>query len=472
VPSALPPELPTALPAGLPPRPDGATIAALRAELTQHDPSLELVGAERDAELERLSRDFNAYSPVLAPLFAGQRAQLVARPTTVAQVMAVAGACARHGIPLTCRGAGTGNYGQCVPLSGGVVLDLSALNRLRRLDPNSGVIEVEAGALMGDLERQLAPSGRALRLMPSTVRSASIGGFIAGGSGGIGSLRWGILRDPGNLLGLEVVTVEPEPRLLQLDAGSSEALNHAYGCNGIITALQLPTTEAVDWVQLVVGFDDWDQALAAAQACGRWSVELNSLNLLEAPLAAAMPWPADCPAAGGEHRLLLLAHPAALPVLPARLRQLGGRLLWQQPQSQNRGIPLRELGWNHTTLHWRSSQPDWTYLQLLLPQPEGAFLTALRRRWGEAIHWHLEGVRQQGCQRLVCLPLLPWKGRELLERLIADCLDLGAFLFNPHVFTVEDGGLGVVDADQVAAKAAYDPAGLLNPGKLRGWSER
>ncbi|MFM1812149.1 MAG: hypothetical protein RLZZ336_1087 [Cyanobacteriota bacterium] len=473
MPSAQPTTaLPTALPAGLPPRPEEATITALREELTQHDGSLALVGPERAGELERLSRDFNSYSPVLAPLFAGQLAQLVACPTTVAQVMAVAAACARHQVPLTCRGGGSGNYGQCVPLSGGVVLDLSGLNRLRQLDPATGVITVEAGALMGDLERQLAPSSRALRLVPSTVRSASIGGFIAGGSVGIGSLRWGILRDPGNLLGLEVVTLEPEPRLLQLDAADSEALNHAYGCNGILTALQLPTTEAVDWVQLVVGFGDWNQALAAAQGIGRWAVELNSLNLLEAAVARAMPWPAGCPEAGGEHRLLLLAHPAALAVLPARLSRLGGQVLWQERQSQSKGIPLRELGWNHTTLHWRAHHPDWTYLQLLLPQPEGAFLTALRQRWDGAIHWHLEGVRQQGCQRLVCLPLLPWKGRERLEQLIADCRELGGFLFNPHVFTVEDGGLGVVDADQVAAKSAHDPAGLLNPGKLRGWLDR
>jgi len=159
-------------------------------------------------------------------------------------------------------------------------------------------------------------------------------------------------------------------------------------------------------------------------------------------------------------------------MLTARIGQLGGQVLWQTPQSQSKGIPLRELGWNHTTLHWRSAQPDWTYLQLLLPQSEGAFLTALRQRWGGPIHWHLEGVRQQGAQRLVCLPLVPWQGRQRLEQLIADCRDLGAFLFNPHVFTVEDGGLGVVDADQVAAKAAHDPAGLLNPGKLRGWLER
>ena len=471
--TAAPGVLPKALPAGLPARPSDATLAQLRQELEQLHGELELVGPERGAELERLSRDYVSYSPVLAPLFEGQRGQLVARPTDVAQVMAVAAACARHGVPLTCRGSGTGNYGQCIPICGGVVLDLSGLNRLRSLDPGSGVIVTEAGALMGDLERELAPSGRALRLVPSTVRSASIGGFIAGGSVGIGSLRWGILRDPGNLLGLELVTLEPEPRLLQLDAASSEAINHAYGTNGIITALTLPTTEAVDWVQVVVGFAEWDQALAAAQSTSRWAVVLNSLNLLEAEVAAAMPWPAGCPEpGGGEHRLLLLAHANALGVLSDRLRQLGGTLLWQEPQRCSKGIPLRELGWNHTTLHWRSSRPDWTYLQLLLPQPEGPCLEELRRRWGDTIHWHLEGVRQQGNQRLVCLPLLPWQGRERLEQLIADCRALGAFLFNPHVYTVEDGGLGVVDADQVAAKAAHDPAGLLNPGKLRGWLER
>lgn len=114
----------------------------------------------------------------------------------------------------------------------------------------------------------------------------------------------------------------------------------------------------------------------------------------------------------------------------------------------------------------------WTYLQLLLPQPEGPCLSELRRRWGASIGWHLEGVRHQGAPRLACLPLVRWQGVAQLGQLIDDCRALGAFLFNPHVLSVEDGGLGVVDADQVAAKAAHDPAGLLNPGKLRGWLER
>jgi FAD/FMN-containing dehydrogenase len=457
----------------LPSRPAEDCIARLAAELRHLDPTLVLVDGDRPSELERLSRDFHSYSPVLVPRLAGRRAQLAVQACSVAQVQLVAGACARAGVPLTLRGAGTGNYGQCVPLAGGVVLELGGLNRLRSLDAASGVIEVEAGALMGALEKELAPHGRALRLAPSTLRTASIGGFIAGGSGGIGSPRWGFLRDPGNLLGLEVVTVEPEPRLLRLDADASAPLNHAYGCNGILTALRLPTSEAIDWQQLVVSFDSWTQAVTAAAGLGSTALLLQAVCLLEAPIARRSPWPAGCPAAGhAEHRLLLLAAPDTLEVLPSWLAAHGGRMIWRAPQNGQQGLPLRELTWNHTTLHWRSHFPDWTYLQLLLPQPELPVLTDLSQRWSGDLLWHLEAVRQQGGSRLAALPLLRWQGEAALDQLIGELREAGAVIFNPHVITVEDGGLGVVDADQVAAKWAHDPAGLLNPGKLRGWLER
>ncbi|MFM7361283.1 MAG: FAD-binding oxidoreductase [Cyanobium sp.] len=456
----------------LPPLPapvEVARIDALAAELAGTAPQLALL--REDGELARLSRDFHDYSPVLTPLLAGCRAQLAARPTTVEQVLAVASACARHGVPLTVRGAGTGNYGQCVPLAGGLVLDLSGLNRVREIDPLSGVLSAEAGCLLGDLETALAPQRRQLRLVPSTVRSATLGGFIAGGSGGIGSLRWGFLRDPGNLLGLEMVTLEPQPRLLQLDAAAAEPLNHAYGSNGILTAVRLATAEAVAWRPLVVGFHRWQEALAAARELPATALLLNTLCLLEAPVAARLPWPQGCsPPAAGEHRLLLLAAPDCLEVLPAWLERRGGSLCWQEPAEGARGVPLRELSWNHTTLHWRAQVEGWTYLQMLLPEDPAPLLEALRQRWGEDLLWHLEGVRQAGAARLAALPLLRWQGLEPLRQLMEQCREGGALLFDPHVFTVEDGGLGVIDADMVAAKAAYDPAGLLNPGKLRGWS--
>ena len=459
----------TALPF-LPEPPSAATIDAVAAELeAAGDPPLLLRSAE---DLQRLSADFHHYSPVLTPLLEGRIAQLVVAASSVAQVEAVAAACARHGVPLTVRGAGTGNYGQCVPLAGGVVLDLSGLNRLRQLDPVSGVLEAEAGCRLADLDAAMAPRGRALRMVPSTWRTATLGGFIAGGSGGIGSLRWGFLRDPGNLLALELITVEPTPQRLRLEGRAAQPLNHAYGTNGILTAVTLATAACVAWQQLVVGYTDWGAALAAASALPATAFHLDALAVLQAPLGASLPWPHGCPAAEvGEHRLLLLAAPDSLALLPDWLEQSGGRLLWQGAQGASRGVPLRELTWNHTTLHWRARHPSWTYLQLLLPEPEAPLLEAVADRWGDQVLWHLEAVRQTGSVRMVALPLVNRQTAADLAELMEFCRARGATIFDPHVLTVEDGGLGVVDADQVAAKRAHDPAGLLNPGKLRGWKE-
>ncbi|MBP0652281.1 FAD-binding protein, partial [Mycobacterium tuberculosis] len=72
-----------------------------------------------------------------------------------------------------------------------------------------------------------AHSGQELRLWPSTAKTATIGGFIAGGSGGVGSVAWGGLRDPGNILAARVVTMEAEPRILELSGDDLAKVSHA-----------------------------------------------------------------------------------------------------------------------------------------------------------------------------------------------------------------------------------------------------
>src|SRR5271166_5448541 len=74
--------------------------------------------------LERLSHDFYWYSPVLRPLLASKVGDVVVQPVSVAEVLAVLRSAGKHETPVTVRGAGTGNYGQCVPLESGIVLDL------------------------------------------------------------------------------------------------------------------------------------------------------------------------------------------------------------------------------------------------------------------------------------------------------------------------------------------------------------
>ena len=427
----------------------------------------DLVLLQDPAELQRFSRDAYDYSPVLKAQLDRCQADLVVRPSSVAAVEALAAACYRHRVPLTLRGTGTGNYGQSVPLEGGVVMLTTALQRVRSIDPHTGVVTVEPGCSLRELDQQLRLQGRQLRLLPSTWRSATIGGFLAGGSGGIGSIRWGFLRDPGHLLGMEIVTLEQQPRRLQLEAAEAEALNHAYGTNGIVTGITLATAPAVNWHQLSIDCDSWDQAVQLLQRCARSAIPLHLATLLERPVLKQLP-PWSGPEASG-HRLLLLAAPDGVSSLGRLAADAGAVLHDLGPEDLNRGNGLRELTWNHTTLHLRAADPGWTYLQMLLPEPELPAMQELKQHWGDALLWHLEVVRQQGAQRIAALPLVRWSGADQLDRLMQDCREVGAVLFNPHVITVEDGGLGVIDGDQVAAKHRFDPAGLLNPGKLRGW---
>ena len=74
----------------------------------------------------------------------------------------------------------------------------------------------EPGALLSDIDAAARPTGQEIRLHPSTYHTATVGGFIAGGSGGVGSIKWGGLRDYGNIIRLKVVTMEKTPRVLEL----------------------------------------------------------------------------------------------------------------------------------------------------------------------------------------------------------------------------------------------------------------
>ena len=187
---------------------------------------------------QKLSQDYYHFSPILQPLLHDKIGDIVVRPATEAEVLQVAKVCVKYKVPLTVRGAGTGNYGQCIPLEGGVILDLTKLNQINWIKP--GLACVEPGVKLATFDKQAREIGWELRMIPSTYRTATIGGFIEGGSGGIGSITYGQLRDRGNLQAARVVTMEDEPRIIELRGDEVQKINHAYGTNGIITALEIP----------------------------------------------------------------------------------------------------------------------------------------------------------------------------------------------------------------------------------------
>ena len=152
------------------------------------------------------SRDFYWYSPVLKRELEAVTADVVVTPTSEAEVRAVLAAAYQLEIPVTPRGAGTGNYGQAMPLMGGVLLNLAEMNKVKSIE--RGRVVCEPGALIIDVDKAAEASGQELRMYPSTRGTASIAGFVAGGSGGVGSINWGGLRDFGNVLRLRLMTME------------------------------------------------------------------------------------------------------------------------------------------------------------------------------------------------------------------------------------------------------------------------
>src|SRR5215472_18079769 len=104
---------------------DPKQIADLR--LLMDDPSRTISNRQI---VEQLSRDFYWYSPVLRKQLDGKVGELVVQPIDASEIQRILRYCYANQLPVTARGAGTGNYGQAVPLQGGVVLDLSRMDQI------------------------------------------------------------------------------------------------------------------------------------------------------------------------------------------------------------------------------------------------------------------------------------------------------------------------------------------------------
>src|SRR5258706_15131372 len=98
-----------------------------------------------ERQLRQKSHDFHWYSPVLTPQLQKCIADVVVQPRSEAEIAAVVEAAVKHRIPLTVRGGGTGNYGQSVPLNGGVLVDMTGFNKVVAVGPRSIRVQTRGG---------------------------------------------------------------------------------------------------------------------------------------------------------------------------------------------------------------------------------------------------------------------------------------------------------------------------------------
>lgn len=444
-------------------RPSADSLAALKADLSGR-----VALVEERARVRKRSRDFFWYSPVLNGLLDGLSADILAEAFSESDVVAVASACARHRVPLTVRGGGTGNYGQAVPLHGGVVLDVSGLDTVEW--QRGDVVRTGPGIRMNKLDEALRPVGFEQRMHPSTKRTASIGGFVAGGSGGIGSVNYGQLRERGNIRAARVVTLETEPRILELTGDRVHGIAHAYGTTGIVTALEMPLAPIRPWIDVIVAFDDVLAAAECGLALGR---DAAIVKKLITPIAWPIPhWFPQLETACPEGAAILIAmiSESSLPAFRATVAAMGGTVTHEHPLDDGPGrVPLYEYTWNHTTLQVLKADRGYTYLQSLHPadrlMESVAEIDAL---FPGELFTHLELIEFAGTLTYAGLPVLKYSSPERLDAIIAAHEERGVWIANPHVFTLEDGTRHKrAETDQLGFKREVDPAGLMNPGKMR-----
>ena len=420
--------------------------------------------------IKRLSKDFYWFSPLLTTLLADKKADIIARPKDEAELEALISACVDLSIPLTVRGGGTGNYGQAVPLCGGVVIDMIALKACQWI--SDGVIQVQAGMRIAELEGVTRQNGWELRCMPSTYKAASIGGLFAGGFGGIGSVNYGPVATSGTVQRARVLTIEKHPRIIDVSGDELLTYHHTYGTNGIIIDLQLALAPARSWSEYLMEFASLENAYTFCRALlDSAGIEKREISLYDGVAASYFK---ELPAQLAPKRFYVIALIAPNCQVPfiALSTIHGGTNVWHQSfdEANASGLTLMEHCWNHSTL--QALKHDKSFTNLQTNYDSACALEQLKEveiQAGKEVFIHLEFIRNAHSQVLITgLPLVKYTSDQRLLDLIEIHRKIGIKVNNSHTYTLEDGKHGgTLDQSILDSKAANDPHNLLNPGKIR-----
>ena len=421
------------------------------------------------AYLQHNSRDCYWYSPILKPLLDDKAAELIVRPRTVEQLVQVVAAAVAERVPITPQGAATGNYGQGIPMQGGVIITTRQMTRILELTSKSA--RVEAGVVLKNIETAARQIGGELRFFPSTLMTATAGGFLAGGAGGIGSVTWGSIWDPGNVLAVTVLTVEETPRILTVtNPEEMQGVIHSCGLTCIIADLTFALAPAQPWQQYVAAFDSFEEGLRFGEFLAYDDATAKRLvTILEWPIPSffrQLVRDNACP----EGKAIALLHLTVDEAeLAERLAPFDGRITWHSPHRAylTAGWQLSDFSWNHTTLWALKTDPTITYLQDQF-DPERVYeqLRQRRERYPDELLNHIEFWKFRGRMYPQGMTLVRFRSPERLQELMDYCESIGIWLANPHTHYLDDdvrwNGQPILDARQ-----RLDPYGLLNPGHLR-----
>ncbi|MCY4317088.1 MAG: FAD-binding oxidoreductase [Roseovarius sp.] len=423
--------------------------------------------------IRKRSRDFFWYSPLLNAQLRYCFGNLVALPGSADEMSRCLSTACKHVIPVILRGGGTGNYGQSVPLMGGLIIDTTGMSKIISIGDET--ICVESGALMADINAALLRHGREMAMYPSTQDMATIGGFVAGGSSGIGSVANGVLRDKGNIIQIKALSVEEEPREHVFNAEESLHVHHAWGINGAITQVTLRTVPARNWIGCMATFDSYQKCYAAGYALAESrKIGRKLCSTVDARIAEYFPR-LKGHLREGMHLLLALVPKEDMPKFDRFIAGQGGNLdlAMTERQLKAANLPqLHEFAYNHTTLQILKADRSATYQQIGVRDAScDSDVAAVAEVLGDDVWPHHEFARVNGRILAFDLPIIWFSDERRLREIDSIYAEHGHHVADAHSFHIEGGGMKNADYRHLAWKKRLDPLGLLNPGKSRTWEK-
>jgi glycolate oxidase len=416
------------------------------------------------------------------------RPDLVALPTSVDQVRAVLRACHRLGVPVVARGAGTGLSGGALPVPGGLLLVLSRLDRILEVDAARGLARVQPGVTNLAVSEAAAPFGLYYAPDPSSQVACSVGGNVAENSGGVHCLKYGLTVH--NVLEVTLATMDGELITLGAESGEAPGLNLlalAVGSEGMLGVVVevcvrlLPVPRRVEL--LLAAFDSVARCADAVGTLIASGIVPAGLEMMDAPAIRA----ADAFARCGyplDAQALLLCEVDGLEADVAQDLERARQVLERSGATElrvARNAEERQRLWSGRKSAFPAVgrlAPDYYCMDGTIPRRHLAAtlerIAALSQAHGLAV----ANVFHAGDGNLHPLILFDAGHDDELERaerfgadILEACVAVGGTVTGEHGVGVEKLGpmcsqFGSAELETFhALKRAFDPAGLLNPGK-------
>ncbi|MCB1718281.1 MAG: glycolate oxidase subunit GlcD, partial [Candidatus Competibacteraceae bacterium] len=412
----------------------------------------------------------------------------VVLPETIEQVQHVMRNCSQMGVPVVARGAGTGLSGGALPLADGVLLGLSKFNKILSVDSANRVARVQPGVRNLAISQAVAPLGLYYAPDPSSQIACSIGGNVAENSGGVHCLKYGLTVH--NILGLKIVTVDGE--LIELGGAALDSagydllaiLTGSEGMLGIVVEVTVKLLPKPEVAQVIMAaFNDVEDAGKAVGDIIAGGIIPGGLEMMDNGIIKAAEafvhagYPTDAAA------ILLCELDGTQAEVEEQTAQV--HAIVERAGSNDIRISRDE---QERLLFWAGRKaafpaagrisPDYYCIDGTIPRKELPFILKGIQQLSEQYGLPVVNVFHAGDGNLHPLILFDAnktgdleKTEELGGKILEMCVQVGGTITGEH-------GVGIEKINQMcvqfqpaeleqfhALKKAFDPQGLLNPGK-------